>query len=90
MSVKIHIHKTHRQHTDGQSMVEADGTTVGECISNLIDRFPVIKPELFDDGGKLKKTVEVYLNMESTYPDELAKEVKDGDEIHLTLLLAGG
>ena len=34
--------------------------------------------------------VEVYVNLESAYPDELAKQVKDGDEIHLTYMLAGG
>ena len=75
---------------NGQSQVDTQGATVGECIANLIDRFPGLKPELFNDDGKIKKTVEIYLNMESTYPDELKKPVKDGDEIHLTLLLAGG
>jgi hypothetical protein len=30
------------------------------------------------------------LNAKSAYPDELNKQVKDGDEIYLTLLLAGG
>ncbi len=90
MSVNIHIHKTHRQHTNGLSVVETDGATVGECISYLISQFPDLKPELFDDSGKIKRTIEIYLNMESAYPDELAKPVKDSDEIHLTLLLAGG
>jgi hypothetical protein len=30
------------------------------------------------------------VNMESTYPEELAKPVRDGDEIHITLMLSGG
>jgi hypothetical protein len=30
------------------------------------------------------------MNLQSAYPNELAKPVKDGDEIHVTLLLAGG
>jgi len=90
MSVKMHIHKTHRQYTDGLSMVETHGATVGACISFLIGEYPNIKSALFDDNGIIKKTVEIYLNMETAYPDELAKPVRDGDEIHLTLLLAGG
>ena len=40
--------------------------------------------------GKLKNIIELYLNQESTYPEELAKAVKDGDDIHITVLLAGG
>ena len=90
MSVNIHIHKTHRQHTGGLSVVEAKGDTVGMCLSNLIEQFPAMESELFDDGGKLTNKVEIYLNMQSAYPNELAKPVKDGDDIHLTLLLAGG
>lgn len=90
MSVTVHIHKTHRQYTDNQREVDTTGATVGECIDSLIDQYPGLKPELFSDDGKVKKTVEIYLNMESAYPDELAKPVQDGDEIHLTLLLAGG
>ena len=90
MSVKIHIHKTHRQYTDGLSVIETKGDTVGMCLSSLVEQFPDMKPELFDNGGKLTNKVEIYLNMESAYPDELTKSVKDGDDIHLTLLLAGG
>jgi len=90
MCVKIHIHKTHRQYTDGLSVIEIKGDTVGMCLSNLVEQFPDMKPELFDNDGKLTNKVEIYLNMESAYPDELAKPVKDGDDVHLTLLLAGG
>lgn len=90
MNVTINIHKTHRQHTDGNANVATEGATVGECIADLTNQYPDIKPELFDENGRIKRTVEIYLNMESAYPDELAKVVKTGDEIHLTLLLAGG
>jgi molybdopterin converting factor small subunit len=90
MGVKIHIHKTHRQYTDGLSIVEVTGDTVGKCLSDLVDRYPSITSELFKEDGQMTHKVEIYLNMESAYPDELARPVKDGDEIHLTLLLAGG
>lgn len=90
MSVKIYIHKTHRQYTNGLSMIETKGDTVGMCLSKLVQQFPDLQPELFDNCGKLTNKVEIYLNMESAYPNELTKPVKDGDNIHLTLLLAGG
>ena len=90
MGVKINIHKTQRQYTDGQEAVEVQGKTVGECLKALIQKFPPIKESLFDGKGKLLSVVEIYVNMQSAYPDELAKPVKDGDEIHITLMLAGG
>lgn len=90
MSVKINIHKTQRQYTDGQEAVDVQGETVGECLKALIQKFPPIRKSLFDSRGKLLSVVEIYVNMESAYPDELAKPVKEGDEIHITLMLAGG
>jgi hypothetical protein len=38
----------------------------------------------------LRSIIEIYVNHESAYPDELKKTVRDGDEIHLTFMLAGG
>jgi molybdopterin converting factor small subunit len=90
MTVKINLHKTHRQYTDGLEIIDANGTTVGACLNELVRRFPAMEKGLFDDNGKLRNNVEIYVNMESAYPDELAKSVKDGDEIHITLILTGG
>jgi molybdopterin converting factor small subunit len=90
MSVKIHLHLTLRQYTNGQDIVEAQGKTVGECLTDLVRKFPGLEPSIFDKTGKLNHIVEVYLNLQSAYPDELAKPVKDGDEIHITVMLAGG
>lgn len=90
MSVKVNIHRTHRIHTDGLEMVEVRGKTVGDCLDHLIERYPGMREGLFDKKGKLLNVVEVYVNNESAYPEELAKPVQDGDEIHLILMLAGG
>jgi len=90
VSIKAHIHKTHRQFTNGLEVVEVDGNTVGECLNHLVKQFPGIEKELFNKNGKLRNIVEIYVNLESTYPDELAKAVVDGDEIHVTFILAGG
>lgn len=90
MAVKIHLHATHRQFTDGSEVVEVEGSTVGECLTRLIERFPGLEKALFERKGKLRNIVEVYLNHASAYPNELARSVKDGDEIHLVVMLAGG
>ena len=90
MGIKIHIHKTHRQYTNGQDSVDVEGNTVGHCLDDLVHQFPAMRDGLFEKNGKLLNTIEIYINRESAYPDELAKPVKDGDEIHLTVMLAGG
>jgi molybdopterin converting factor small subunit len=90
VSVKVNIHKTHRSYTDGLEVVEVKGRTVGDCLKDLVQQYPSMKQGLFDKKGKLLNVVEVYVNNESAYPEELAKSVKDGDEIQLILMLAGG
>lgn len=90
MSINISIHRTHRQFTDGLDTVEVEGNNVGNCIGDLIRQFPDMGNALFDKKGKLLNAIEIYINLESAYPDELLKPVKDGDDIHITLMLAGG
>jgi molybdopterin converting factor small subunit len=90
MSATLNIHKTHRQFTSGLDTIQVEGDTVGNCLNSLIGRFPEMKAAIFDGNGKLKNQIEIYLNMESAYPDELKKKVQDGDEIYITVMLAGG
>ncbi|HSB05874.1 MAG TPA: MoaD/ThiS family protein [Thermodesulfobacteriota bacterium] len=90
MAVKVHIHTTHRQFTNGLEAVPVEGNTVGQCLSDLIRQFPGMGKALFAKKDKLLNIVEVYVNHTTAYPNELIKPVKDGDEIHLVLMLAGG
>lgn len=90
MSIKVNIHKTHRQFINDLDIVGAEGNIVGNCLDNLVRQFPVIGEALFDKKGKFARVIEIYVNSKSAYPDEPAKQVKDGDNIHITLVLAGG
>lgn len=90
MSIKINLHKTQRQFTDGKETIEVTGDTVGDCIKDLIRMYPRLESELLDKKGKLQSVYEIYLNGESAYPDEMVKKVQDGDEIHVLAMLAGG
>lgn len=90
MTVKIHIHQTHRHLTDDQAVIEVVGDTVGACLKKLVGRYPALEPEIYAAPGALSGKIEIYHNLQSAYPDELKRTVQPGDEIHLTLLLAGG
>ena len=90
MGVLVHIHKAHRVFTDGKDVVQVEGHCVGECLEHLVKQYPGMKDVLFDKTGTLRNIIEIYVNHESAYPDELKKTVGDGDEIHLTFMLAGG
>ena len=90
MSVTINLHPNLYHFTNDQAVVEVNGSTVGQCLADLVKQFPQIRQGLFGKDGKLLNYVDIYVNQESSYPEELAKPVKDGDELHITLIIAGG
>lgn len=90
MSIKVNLHSSHRQYTGNRKTIEVVGRTIGECLNDLVGRFPDMRNVLYHQDGTLNNLIEIYLNLESTYPDELKKPVRDGDEIQITLMLAGG
>jgi molybdopterin converting factor small subunit len=71
-------------------VVSVEGNTVGECLSHLVQQYAGMEKALFAKKDKLRNVVEVFLNHATAYPNELAKPVKDGDEITLLVMLAGG
>jgi molybdopterin converting factor small subunit len=90
MPVRVYIHTTHRQFTNGLEVISVEGNTVGECLSNLVQQYPGMEKALFTKKDKLLNVVEVFVNDATAYPNELSKPVKDGDKITLLVMLAGG
>ncbi len=90
MSVKIKLHRSMAKLADSQAVVEVKGSTVGQCLEQLAARFPRLKKKLFEKNGALSRILEVYLNGESIYPNDLATTVKDGDELDTAVRISGG
>lgn len=90
-NVIIHIPSYFSHLTNGQAEAEVHGDTVRKCLDDLIRHFPEMKDNLYDKKkGKLLNIVEIFVNQKSAYPEELAKPINDGDEIHITIIFAGG
>ena len=80
-----------RQFAEKQDNVEVAGATVGEALAALVTRFPDLKKNLFNDEGKLRSFVNVYLNDEDIrYIGKDASPTKDGDTISIVPSIAGG
>ena len=90
MSIKIGIPSFLLPFTNDIEAVEANGSTVGECLNYLVKQFPDIEKRLFSNYGNLFEDINISVNGESAYPEQLAKPVKDGDELHILYLIGGG
>jgi molybdopterin converting factor small subunit len=76
--------------TNDRESIEVEGRTVQECLEIIIREYPAIRKLLMDKNGKLHNYVGVYINGKDAYPNEMEKEVKPGDEVHILYTLAGG
>ena len=90
MGIRVNIHPLLHHFTGGEEVAEVSGNTVGECLDHLVARFPGLKNGLFEKDGRLRSYVEIYVNRESAYPDQLVKPVRAGDEIYILVMIAGG
>ena len=91
MGVKINIHPSLYQQANNKRLIsEVNGETVGQCLEQLIKHFPDIEKVIFSENGELLNYVDIYVNGVSAYPEELAKTVKDGDELYVLATIAGG
>lgn len=89
MSVNVNI-PLFLQHLTGVKTTSVNGSTVGECLSDLVRQFPQVKKSLFTTRGGLHVYIDIYVNGAGAYPDELARPVKDGDELDIVHIIAGG
>jgi len=91
MSIKVNLHwHVWQELANGQAIVEATGNTTGQCLKQLVTQFPALEQEIFDKDGELLGYLTIFVNREPAFPEELAKPVKEGDEIHIVPLIAGG
>jgi adenylyltransferase/sulfurtransferase len=88
---KVLIPTPLRQFAGKQDSVELDGSTVGEVLSALIAKFPDLKKQIFNDEGKLRSFVNVYLNDEDIrYLKKDATPVAPADTLSIVPSIAGG
>ena len=91
MSVKVKIPTQLRSLTDGAAETEASGATVAELIEDLEARHPGLRERLLDEGGALRRFVNVYVNEEDVrFQDGMSTAVPEGSSVSIIPAVAGG
>jgi adenylyltransferase/sulfurtransferase len=91
MATRILIPTPLRPYTDKKDAVEVEGTTIGELLTNLTRKHGGLKAHLYNEQGKLRSFVNVYLNDEDIrYLQKEQTPVSAGDTISIIPSVAGG
>jgi sulfur-carrier protein adenylyltransferase/sulfurtransferase len=88
---KILIPTPLRQYAGKQDAVQLAGKTVGEVLQSLTSQYSDLRRHLYNDEGKLRSFVNVYVNDEDIrYLSKEATPLKDGDTVSIVPSIAGG
>jgi molybdopterin converting factor small subunit len=88
---KVLIPTPLRQFADKHDSVNLSGATVAEVLASLTQKFPDLRKQLFNDEGKMRSFVNVYLNDDDIrYLQKDATPVAAGDTLSIVPSIAGG
>jgi molybdopterin synthase sulfur carrier subunit len=92
--VKVNFYATLRQIV-GQKTVEfpvQTGSTIKELVTNIVARYPKLRPELLDESGHIHGYIHLFINgRDAPYLDDaLETVIQPDDKIDIFPAVGGG
>lgn len=89
--VKVRIPTPLQKHIENKKEVYIEGKTVKEILKKLTDDYPSLKERIYDEEGKLRRFINIYVNDEDIrFLNGEDTELKDGDTVSIIPAIAGG
>jgi len=91
MSIKVRIPTPLQKLTQNKAEIECSGCSIRELIDNLEKDYPGLKERFYDENGKLRRFINIYVNEEDIrFLQKDQTVLKDGDEVSVIPAIAGG
>ena len=91
MPVTVRIPTPLRSLTKGTAEVQAKGDTVDDLVLDLERQFPGMKERLVDEGGALRRFINIYVNEEDIrFLQGQKTALKETDIVSIVPAIAGG
>jgi molybdopterin synthase sulfur carrier subunit len=91
MPVLVRIPTPLRAITKNQAEVQASGVTVEGLVLDLERQYPGLRERLMDEGGELRRFINLYVNEEDIrFLQGKKTTLKDGDTVSIVPAIAGG
>jgi molybdopterin synthase sulfur carrier subunit len=79
-----------RRYTSFEGEIELEATSVGQALDTLVDRFPDLKPVLYDGTGQPRTVHRLYLNGKVLEVGDTDHALAATDELGILTAIAGG
>lgn len=90
-SVNVRVPTILRTYTSGASEVTASGATLREVLTDLETNYPGISARILDDGGKIRRFVNVYVGDEDVrFASGVETATPAGSLVSVIPAVAGG
>ena len=91
MPVTVRIPTPLRSITKGSAEVQAKGDSVADVMEDLERQFPGMRERLVDEGGELRRFINIYVNEEDIrFLQGKKTALKEGDQVSIVPAIAGG
>lgn len=75
----------------GERHAYLEAARLDELLDALKQRFPLLTPHVWDDQGKVRKHIMVFLNDQSiAWLPSLERELVEGDRVQIVQAVSGG
>ena len=89
--MKIYISATLRGFFGRHEKIDIEGNSIRSLLKGLTDEYPDAKEALYEDDGKLRSFIQIYVDEENVTSEDRWDNVLDGDsEVLLLPAIAGG
>jgi molybdopterin synthase sulfur carrier subunit len=91
MSIKVRIPAPLRKLTNELDVVSTEDGNLQACLDGLEAEYPGLKERICDEGGEIRRFVNIYVNGEDVrFLEGLGTVLKAGDEVSIVPAVAGG
>lgn len=91
MAVTISIPTALRQYAGGNSSLTFESGTVGELLNQLVEQYPQLGKQLYNEQNQLRNFVNIYVGDEDIrYLQNTETPVPDGETVSIIPAIAGG
>ena len=88
---QIRIPAPLRKLTNDIELVSSDAATLAEAIDGMEGTYPGIKDRICDEGGQIRRFVNIYVNGEDVrFLDNVDTKLGPNDEVSIVPAVAGG